>query len=259
MCFGLLTGLGMVSLANSWPIIKAQFSTAQPFALQAVIVIAGGVLATVALATAIALAVGLVHRWIPSQPGDIGIFDVLAGTGLGLTISGIAAAAAGVVPALDPTWPNIESAATFSPLLATTLDPISGWIGGTVFVLLIYSIVDAVSRGWSQNRLFMTGALILTGFVVAGADGVSTLARWVAEGSLTGVVVWAAFLLVFRHHVALVPMTAATISATAVVREGIMHAYPGALAGSVVAAVLIMALGYIWMTLMTRDSAASGE
>jgi hypothetical protein len=257
--FGLLTGLGVIGLANGWPIIVARFSTAQPYGLQSVMVIAGGVLATVALATAVALCVGLVHRWVPPQPAGLGAFEMMAGTGLGVAIAGLVAVASRALPASQPFWPSFESAAALLPTTATALDPVSGWLVGTVFVLLVYAIVDAVSRGWSQQRLVMTGALLLTGFVVAGAGGIETIPRWLAEGVLTGIVIAVAYVTVFRRHMALLPLVAAAMSTTGVIREGVIGAYPGALGGSIVAGFLLLALGAGWMALMTRESAAGGD
>ena len=144
-------------------------------------------------------------------------------------------------------------------MTATALDPVSGWFVATVFLLLVYAIVDAVSRGWSQKRLVMTGALLLTGLVVAGADGVETIPRWLAEGVLTGTVIAVAYVAVFRRQMALVPLMAAAMSATGVIREGVIGAYPGALGGSIVAGILLLVLGIGWMALMTRDSAAGGD
>jgi membrane protease YdiL (CAAX protease family) len=257
--FSLLTGLGVIGLANGWPIIEAQFSTAQPYGLQSIMVIAGGVLATVALATGVALCVGLVHRWVPPQHVGLGVFEVMAGTGVGVAIAGLVAVASRVLPPAQPFWPSFDSAAALLPMTATALDPISGWVVATVFVLLVYAMVDAVSRGWSQKRFVMTGALLLTGLVVAGADGVETTPRWLAEGVLTGTVFAVAYVAVFRRQMALVPLVAAAMSATWVIREGVIGAYPGALGGSIVAGILLLVLGVGWMALMTRESAAGGD
>jgi hypothetical protein len=255
----LLTLLGVVGLANSWPVIVSQFSTAQPFALQLTLVFAGGILALVAMSTAVALSVGLVHRWVPAQPPRLGFFETSSGIGLGFAIVGFAAVASRIPEALDPRWPSVEPAGTLVPVVATALDPISGWISGTVFVLLIFAIVDAVSRGWSQRRVPAVGALVVAGFVIAGADGLETIPRWGVEGALTGAVIAALYITVFRRHMALLPAAAAAMSAAMVMGDGLSMAYPGALAGSAIAAILLLVLGVYWMVLMTRDSASGGS
>jgi len=170
-------------------------------------------------------------------------------------VSGIAVVATRFAPPLDPAWPSLGEAGARLPLLATAVGPIGGWIGGTVFLLLVYAIVDAVSQGWVKKRLLMTATLVAAGFMIAGADGLQTVPRWVAEGALSGLVIWLAYVFVFRRHMALVPVAAAAISAVSILREGALRAYPGALSGSITAAILTVIIGVVWMILLTRDSA----
>jgi len=82
--------------------------------------------------------------------------------------------------------------------------------------------------------------LLLAGLVLAGSDGVETVPRWLAAGVATGLLLWLAYVVVLRRHLALLPVTAAAMSFLSVVREGTFRASPGALAGSLTAGLLVL-------------------
>ena len=251
-----IVALGVIGLANSWPSITAQFSTAQPFSLQAGMIVAGAMLLLLASATGVSLAVGLVHRWIPRQPSPLRAVDVAVAAGLGFAVAGIAAAAGKAATRLDPTWPSFDAAGSRSPFVAGALDPVSGWIVGTVLLLLILAFVEAASRGWTRWRAPLSAGMLVAGLVLAGTDGVETVPRWLAAGAVTGLLLWLAYVLVLRRHLALLPVAAAAMSFLSIVREGTFRAFPGALAGALAAGLLVIVVGILWGRRLTGDSQA---
>ncbi len=254
VAFGLLAGIGGFGLYNGWPAITAQFSTAQPYTLQSAMVVAGGLMVLIASSVGVALTIGMIHRWVPEQPRTGGIRALVPGAALGAALAGLSAIATRVLPPLDAAWPSFESAGARWPFLAAVIDPIGGWIAGTTVFLLVFAAVDAVARRWTKGQVPVLLGLIVTGFAIAGADGVSSLPRWIAAGLVTGLVLSGTYLFVIRRHMVLVPVAAAVLTALAMVREGLLRAYPGALAGSIVAALLIVALGFLWAHRMTADA-----
>ena len=253
IAFGLLAGTGGLGLYNGWLSITAQFSTAQPYALQSAMVVAGGLLVLLGSAVGVALTVGMVHRWLPEQPTSAGVAGLFPGAALGVALAGLSALATRAFPRLDAAWPSFEAAGARWPFLAAVIDPIGGWIAGAAVFLLIFAAVDALSRRWSRGRVPLSLALVALGFAIAGADGVPTVGRWLAAGLVTGLVLLGSYLVV-RHHLALVPVAAAVLTALTLLREGLLGAYPGALAGSIAAVVIIVALGILWARRMMADS-----
>ncbi len=254
VALGLLAGTGGFGLYNGWPAITAQFSTAQPYPLQSAMVVAGGLLVLLASAVGVALVIGMVHRWLPEQPGGVDIAGLLPGVALGVVLAGISSVASRVFPQLDAAWPSFEPAAARWPLLAAIVDPVGGWIAGVAVFLFVFAAVDALSRQWSRARLPLSVALVGAGFAIAGADGVPSLARWLVGGLVTGIALLSIYVVVIRHHMALVPVAAAVMTAPTMVREGLIGAYPGALAGALAGAVIIVVLGGVWSLRMTTDS-----
>jgi hypothetical protein len=246
--------LGLVGLANSWSSITAQFSSAQPFGLQAGMIVAGAILLLVASATGVSLAVGLVHRWVPRQPSPFRAADAAIAGGLGFAAAGVAAVAGKAATQLDPTWPSFEATSATWPFVAAALDPVSGWIVGTALLLLTLTFVEVASSGWTRRRAAMSAALVLAGLVLAGSDGVETVPRWLAAGAVTGLLLWLGYVLVLRRHLALLPVAAAAMSFLSIVREGTFRAFPAALPGALTAGLLILAAGFLWSRRLTADS-----
>jgi hypothetical protein len=57
---------------------------------------------------------------------------------------------------------------------------------------------------------------------------------------------WAAYVWVLRFDLSLVPVAGGTFAASEAVTRGLEAAYPGALAGSVVAVVLVGVMAIFW-------------
>ena len=252
-----LVVLGGVGIVNVWPAVTAGFSSAQPYQLQAVIVIAGMLLLLVASATGVAMSVGLVHCWIPRQPpGPTGL-QLAGGFGLGVALSGLGVLLSLMAARLEPLWPSLEAAGARWPLLAAAVDPMTGWIAATALILLVITFVDTLASGHGRWRILGFIALAASGFVVAGVAGVPSISRWIAAGVLIGGALIASYLLVFRSHAALLPVTASAMGSLATLREGLFRGYPDALVGSILCAVMIAVAGILWSRAMTRDANAA--
>jgi hypothetical protein len=254
--FGLMAILGAMGLANGFRAGTAQFVTAQPFKLQVAIVIVGGLIATTGLAAVTALLIGLAHRLVPPQPTEDRGPSIAAGLGLGAILAGVAALLTSLKPSLLPPWPGYGGAADSIPWLGAVLGPVGSWITSTALLLLVFSMIHSITGGWQRRQPVGSVLLIGLGIVLAGSEGVDNLIVWPLEGLLTGLVLWALWVLVLRHHLALVPLVTASGAALAAIREAVLASYPGATVGSLVGAVLVLALAYWWFNKLGVDSLA---
>jgi len=253
--FGLLAVFGAIQMANSFRAGSAQFVTAQPWKLQATIVIIGGLIATSAMASVIALLIGLAHRWLPPQPTGDRVPSIMAGFGLGALLAGLGALGMRLVPSSLPPWPDYGGAAASWPLLAAALGPVSSWVTGTALFLLAVAAVQALTDGWRRRRGLIVALLILFGLVVTGGEGIESIPLWLLEGALTGLVLLAIWVVALRHHPALVPLITAAGATLAAIRAAVLASYPGATAGSLIGAVLVLGLAIFWFDRLSSDSA----
>jgi len=253
LSFVLLAVVGLVGLANSWSAITAGFSTAQPYELQAGVTLAGSVLALLGLPAVIALIVGLVHRWLPLRPTDRPGWSLVTGMALGALVAGIGALAAALSPDLDPPWAGFGGAGDALPMISAALDPVQEWLTSTAFALLLFAAVHAATAGWQRRRLPLSLLMVAFGLVLSGAGGVETLPLWLLGGLATGLGLWAVYVLVVRFEPAVVPGLTAAMAVLSTVREGLLGAYPGVLAGSLVGAALVAVLAVGWTKRLRVD------
>ena len=253
--FVALGALGTIQLFNNFRSVTAQFMTAEPFKLQVTIFIVGGLIVMTAIAAASALLIGLAHRMIPAQPRGPAKSDIAAGLGLGGALAAVGAIGLRLAPSTMPTWPNLSSAGDFMPIVGAALGPLSSWVSGTALFLVAVAILHAFTDGWRRRQPLAAAFVVLFGLVVTGSDGVETVPLWILEGALTGLVLLGAWILVIRRHAALVPLITAAGVALGAIRETVVGAYPGAAAGSLIGAVLVVAVSLWWFKRLTRDSA----
>ena len=70
---------------------------------------------------------------------------------------------------------------------------------------------------------------------------------WALAGALIAVALVAAYATLLRFDITLVPIALGTMMAVGVLSRGIQRPFPGALAGSIVAAILIGLVAYWWL------------
>jgi len=253
--FGLLAIFGAIELANGFRSGSAQFVTAQPWKLQATMVIIGGLIATSALAAVTALLIGLAHRWLPPQPTEGRWPSIATGFGLGALLAGLGGLGMRLAPSSLPPWPDYGGAAASWPLLSAALGPVSSWVTSTALFLLAVAAIQSLTDGWRRRKGLIVALLILLGLVVTGSKGVDSMPLWLLEGVLTGLVLLAIWVLALRHHPALAPLMTAAGATLAAVRAAILGSFPGATVGSVIAACVIVGLAIFWFGRLSSDSA----
>ena len=253
--FSALAVVSAIQLFNGFRTATAQFQTAQPFKLQAGILVIGGLIAVTAFAAVSALLIGLSHRMLPEQPRAAVGSNIAAGFGVGAILAAIGALGARLAPSPMPAWPNLASAGDYLPSLAAAFGPVSSWVTGTALFLLSVAALSAFTDGWRRRQPIATVFLVLFGLVVTGSEGVDSIPLWLLEGTLTGLVLLAVWVFVLRHHPALVPLITATGAVFGALREAVVGAYPGATVGSVIGAAAVVAVSVWWFKRLTSDAA----
>jgi hypothetical protein len=139
-------------------------------------------------------------------------------------------------------------------LLAATLYPLDAWIRRTVLILLILAIVHYATVSWSRRRMLFSIVLLACGPALAWSDRMDSIPLWLLTAFGVGLVLLSSYVLVLRHHLALLPLITAFFTALDVVREGLFHAYPWSTAGSFTAVLLLVLFASLWMRRLTTDT-----
>ncbi len=253
--FAFLAVAGAIRIGNGFRSGSASFDTAVSFQLQAAIVIAGGLLATTAIAAAVALLIGLAHRWLPS-PATVPLAPSLAaGFGTGAALAALGAVGMRFAPSSMPPWPSFSGAAAWSPVVDTALGTAGSWITGTALFLFLVAVAHVLSQGWTRRRPLTLALLVAFGLVVTGSDGVESLALWLVEGALTGAVLAVVWTFVLRLQPALTPVVTAAGTVLSGVESAVIGAFPGAAAGSIIGVMLVVAAAVWWLRRIAADTA----
>jgi membrane protease YdiL (CAAX protease family) len=256
----LLVTIRAVILLIGWPAATARFQTAMTFQLQAALFVAFGLLVVLLTSAVVALNAGFLDRWRPAPPPGGGLGAALSGASLGAFVAGIAAAIVAIAPQAAPRWPAYGPAGSAAPWLTATLGPVSGFITMAALLLLVFVALDRWTAGWTRRKGLVSILLLAAGLVVAGMESVQSLPSWLAAGVLVGAGIWAAYFWVLRFDLSLLPVAVGAFIALEVLAEGLGGAYPGALAGSIAAVVLVGIVAFLWYrSLAGNGGARTGE
>jgi hypothetical protein len=240
--FAMFLAFAVVRFANNFPAAMAALSTSQPLQLQLLLLIASGAVGLGVQSAAMALVAGAVPPWTTGSR-----IQSATAVQLGLALGAIGAAGravAALVGSRGPTWPSYAGATSFVPFAAAALNPAVTMLSRTVFLLLVVATVDRMTRGWTRRRILAGVLLTVVGGVLGATSSPLTLAPWIASAAGIGLLLLAAYILVLRHDLSVVPVGVAAMTVAGVLREGWAATYPGALGGAIVGAIVIAALGY---------------
>ena len=150
-----------------------------------------------------------------------------------------------IAPSLVPIWDSFSAAAHYSPMIGTALGPVAGYVSSTAFFLLVLAAIDIWTDRWTRRKGIALGIFVLLGFVYSGTL-INGLIIWLVAGPQTGILIFFAYVLVRRLHISLVPWAVAFMSISDLVQKCVANPYPGALAGSILAVILLAGLAMLW-------------
>jgi hypothetical protein len=244
------------SAANNLPAITAEFMTAQPWETQLFAVAAVFGIMLLIGAAGVAIAAGLLYSWggqdpwPPTLPSRRGAYMI--GAAAGLLLAGVSATAARFGPQAVPVSASYGGADAYIPSVAAALGPVASFISTTLMLLIVLAGVQRYTAGWRQRRVEAAVSLVLLGTVLLAARIPDLQWSGLLPALAGGLALFAAFLLVQRLHIAVVPPAIAVPVVLGQVTQIVLRPYPGAAAGAAIAIVLVLALAAVWVGLLLR-------
>jgi hypothetical protein len=248
-----LVALRSVLMMLNWPSAIAQFQTAVSFQVQAGLFIVVGLLAAAVTSGVIGLDLGLVERMRPPSTARGGL---LSGVALGLLVAGASSVLLLVSPPSVLRWPAYDAAGAAAPWLTTALGSLSAFITTATLMLLVFVGLHRWTAGWTTRRESTPVMLLLVGLILAGRQPLESITGWLLLGTLVGASLWVAYVWVLRFELSLIPPAAAVLAIAANLSRALGNAYPGAMAGSLVAVVLIAVAAVWWHRTLTAPATA---
>ena len=173
---------------------------------------------------------------------------------VGLALGAVAAGAIvlSAIPGSGPLWPSYAGASAFVPLLSAAITPVSALVIRITILMLVVATANRMSEGWTRRRVLTGALLVIVGGVLGNAGSPLNLAAWIASAAIIGALLLAAYVVVLRHHSRVVPFAAALLTTAATLREGWTRAYPGVLAGALIACVVMWVVAIAWFRGLDR-------
>jgi hypothetical protein len=241
-----------IGLANSWPSLFANLSTAAPLQFQLIAVIAIGGIGLTILAAMVGLAIGALPTRVASMGRLTDREAIGLGIAAGLTFAATSAVASAIRAAEWARVPSIDALGTISPVLDAALDPIAGVMARIAVVTAALLAIDGWTVSWTRRRGAAIAALAIVGFLAGGAPVSSHLGGWAIAGTLTAAALVAAYVTLLRFDVTMVPIVFGVVGALSALTRAAGRPYPGVVIGSILAAVLVTLLAAGWFRAFRR-------
>ena len=236
-----------IDIANGWPSVLASLTTSAPLQIQVLGVLAVGFIGLGLLAAIIGLAIGA----LPPKLAALARMPEGDALRLGVAAGLFGAAAGGVASWLrTPEWaqfPPIGSLGSAIPMLAEAIDPITGFLTRLAVMTATLLAIDRITSSWTRRRVAGIGALAVMGFLSAGVPAEGHLGGWALAGTLLAVSLAGVYATLLRFDITLVPVALGTMMIVGVLGRGAERPFPGALPGSIAAALVVAVLAYWWL------------
>ena len=244
---GMLLAASAIDIANGWPAVLASLRTSAPLPLQVIGVLAVGFIGLAVLAAVVGLAIGALPHQIAGLSRITDRDAVPLGIAAGLVGAAVGAAA---VALRTPEWaqfPAVGPSGSLIPMLAEAIDPVAGFLTRIAVVMATLLTIDRITASWTRARAAGVVALAVIGFLSVGVPASGHAGGWALAGALTAAALVAAYVTLLRFDTTLVTVAVGTMMVVGTLGRGVQRPFPGALPGSIVAAMLIAILAYWWL------------
>jgi hypothetical protein len=250
---GLMLLASITVAANNWPTLLASLPTVAPLPLAIGGVVGIGLVGLTIIAVLVGLALGAVPQRLRGSegllPGDVMRLGAMAG----LFAAGIGAAAGWL---RTPAWAvtaDVSAFGSLAPIAQVAISPVTGLLTRMAVLLATLTAIDHVTLAWTRWRVPAFVALALMGVLAAGVPAGSHYGGWLAAGLVTATGLVAAYVTLVRFDLTMVPVALGTMTAVEALARGAQRPFPGALVGSVVAAVVTLVVGWWWSRALGRS------
>ena len=258
---GLTLLVTAAGIANNWPLVMHDLSTAQPLALQLGIGLVGGLIGAGLIAVLFGLLAG--QGGVSALGNEGAAADrkpaVRTGVALGLGVLGALALADAALGRGLPPWSVQGPASSVVPWLAAALAPVQGYLALALVTLLVVTSTNTLTAHWTRRKAAVGVALVLVGAALAPGTTPDDLGSWAVVGLLSGALLLGAYVRVLQDCPALVVLAAAAMTVPDILARGLDQAYGGALPGSLLGAALVSCIAWRWFAHLMPARPAAGE
>jgi len=250
--FALLFSLQLINVANCLPQTIGTFNTTEPFTNQLFRLLAISSFSLFMYASLLTLALvytlqqkrdfKFIHNLPPLYFGLLGTF-----------IAGILAYTAKIVPSSQPLWPDYTPLSAYSPLIASAIATLFGYITITLLMTFFCLVVNHATDHWRKRQLLFSIFFIFFGLALHGSAALNDIPTWLIMGSVLGVLLLSAYHVIIRFDHSIIPLATAGFMMVHIVQQGLFSAYPGAFVAAVMNIIIIRRVAQWWWQRMQKQ------
>ena len=248
----------LIGLANQWPAVLAQLSTAQPLQLQVGVLIGISIVGLALAGVLVALAIGALPARISRTPGGLGDRQAIRlGAAAGCIAAALFATAAWLRTPVWVTGGDFRPLDSFVPILAMVIDEVPAFLAKLAVLTTVLAVLGPADGRWSWRRISEVIALFIIGFTMNGAPAGSSIAGWLLASCLTGAGLVVISMWLLTIDLTMVPIAVGVSTAIANLMHATRPPFPGAWIGSIAGAALALLLAWWWFYALRRTSRAT--
>lgn len=243
-CIG-MCALGILKVANSWPLLIANFTTSEPFMHQVFSYLGMGLVGTLFRAGALGVILAILSSWRKQYAvSDKKLWAY--GVSMGIFASGALSLLENLHYAYEPLWANYSSLATILPFLDSILQAVVLFIGLSALLITVCIIMDLVHAYWHQRPWILIAFAFFIGIALAGKLCPETIMLWIINGTMLGMLFTILYFTIGRYSNQALIWAAATITSCYYLQQALFNAYPYAISGNLGAILAIIGITALW-------------
>jgi hypothetical protein len=125
--------------------------------------------------------------------------------------------------------------------------------------MVLFGAADKFTHQWTRRAALLGALAIVTGLLLSGMNPGPEPALWAVSGTVTGLLMLAAYVFILRFDITLTPIAVAVMVILGRIPEGLHRAYPGALPGTALGIVVIAMISWWWFNELRRERAGTDE
>lgn len=246
LCIGIFA-LQCAYLMNGYSnIIATTFNTSQPFQDQFLRTFGSAFFKTLATAAIFALGIAYINRYLTATRMARTARNASIGLSFGAALAALQSIVILFAPKLKPLWANYDAITNWSPLLNGLITNILAMITITLLAMLIFVLIDKVSKHAHQKILLATGVSLAIGLALSGTLYADNPTLLILFGITLGLFMIGSYLIALQWDIALVPLVVASYLSLQCTQQAFYHAFSAALWINVGSIAIILLIGLWW-------------
>ncbi len=249
-----LTATFYLQLFLYFPVIVADFTTAQPFFSQTLMAFIGYSYSTLPRVFCLAVLIFLIHKnFRKSSIQEYATLPVLM-MATGAFMRGLLALGISLCPALQPNSGSYELVGTVWPLGSLLLKTLFSFMWTNSLLFLCWSSYSLLTNHWTTRKYRGGICMIMTGIFLVGYLYTDSIEMVLITGSLLGVGIVVLYSLLIYKDQTLIPLTVSGYYALKNIEEALLNPYPSAWISYSITSFIVLLAGYLWFKILKKNN-----